>query len=69
MPIYEYECQDCKEIFETLVTSASSEEEISCSKCGSTDTKKIMSSGNIRSGSGVSLPSAPPAGCGSGGFS
>ncbi len=69
MPIYEYECQECKEVFETLITSSSSVEEISCKKCGNTNTKKIMSGGNIRSGSGVSMPSVPPVGCGSGGFS
>ncbi|WP_163340294.1 zinc ribbon domain-containing protein [Desulfopila sp. IMCC35008] len=69
MPIYEYECSECKTVFETLVTSASTETEVACTKCSSTKVQKIMSAGSLRVGSGGGLPIAPPHGGGCGGGS
>lgn len=71
MPIYEYECDACKATFETLVSSASCKEKITCPTCGSENVRKVMSAGSLRVGSGGAFPTAPPAGggCGRGGFS
>ena len=44
MPIFEYRCKDCGEQFETLVYSSSSNQEIECPKCKSSNTEKQMSS-------------------------
>lgn len=69
MPIYEYECSECKTVFEKLLTSASTETEVVCTKCNSTKVQKIMSAGSLRVGSGEGLPIAPPSGGGCGGGS
>lgn len=47
MPIYEYECAQCGTIFETLV-SITSEDDIVCEKCGSKDTRKLISASGIK---------------------
>ncbi len=45
MPIYEYRCQDCGEVFSHLVlTSTGASEQIPCSNCGSSQTRRLMSS-------------------------
>jgi len=72
MPIYEYECNECGNIFEEIVFG--SEEAITCPKCESGTIKKLMSTtAPIDSGKDLlsNLGSAPNAGgsCGSGGFS
>jgi len=41
MPIYEYECSECGNRFERFVRS--SEEEITCEECGSTQLEKLVS--------------------------
>jgi putative FmdB family regulatory protein len=43
MPIYEYTCTACEEIF-ALLRQAGDEEEVVCPKCGSKDVKKLVSS-------------------------
>jgi putative FmdB family regulatory protein len=52
MPIYEFQCGDCQAVFETLVTSASVSREIVCSRCKSTNVKKIMSSSSFKRAAG-----------------
>ncbi len=47
MPIYEYECTECSTVFETLV-SITSDEIIICEKCGSKETRKLISASGIR---------------------
>jgi len=42
MPLFEYKCQSCGERFEKLVWS-SSKSEITCPKCGSTQTERQLS--------------------------
>ena len=56
MPIYEYECKDCKHQFEVLTTQAQQTENVKCPKCKSTDVVKNMSASSIRIGS--SAPSS-----------
>jgi putative FmdB family regulatory protein len=68
MPIYEYKCSECGNIFEILTTSSNDEEKVQCDKCESERVKKVISAGSFRLTSGIS--SAPPAGCaGKSGFS
>ena len=43
MPIYEYACNSCKEKFEQLVRSMSSDTKIKCPRCGSTKTARALS--------------------------
>lgn len=47
MPIYEFRCLECKEIFEVIVVSGNENEEIQCTKCGSTSFERVLSSGSI----------------------
>ena len=48
MPIYEFQCNECETIFETLVTSASKTEAVTCSNCRSKNIRKILSSSGFR---------------------
>jgi len=40
MPIYEFRCKDCGEVFEELILG---KEEVKCKKCGSSKVEKLMS--------------------------
>ncbi len=44
MPIYEYRCEKCGEVFEAIV-SLHSNRDIGCRHCGSKDTTKLISAG------------------------
>jgi putative FmdB family regulatory protein len=43
MPIYEYECGECKGQFEELVRSMSDTAARKCPKCGSGKTRRVLS--------------------------
>jgi putative FmdB family regulatory protein len=43
MPIYEYRCEACGEVFEVLVRSRSRQTGPRCPKCGSAEVTKAMS--------------------------
>lgn len=62
MPIYEYKCNECGNVFSKLVFSQTAE--IECTKCSSGDVEKLISL--ISSSSGGSGSSG---GCGTSGFS
>ncbi len=64
MPIYEYQCEDCKDQFEILTTSSTSSEKIICSKCKSTNVKKIISAAVIGRNNGSPLSPPNQSGCG-----
>lgn len=51
MPIYEYECQDCKQIFEEW-QSGYEEQELTCPVCGGTSKRLISNTSFILKGSG-----------------
>jgi putative FmdB family regulatory protein len=54
MPLYKYRCSDCQEEFEELV-SFSQSEEVVCPKCGSHNTRKLVSTfAALRGGNGSS---------------
>lgn len=64
MPIYEYRCDQCRNHFEELATSASTTVEISCPKCGSREVKKTISASSFRINSGgSSIPAGALSGC------
>lgn len=42
MPIYEYQCEKCKTVFEKLIF-AGDKERINCPQCGSDEVTKVMS--------------------------
>ncbi len=46
MPIYEYTCTRCNEIFARLQWPGAEEEEILCPQCGSSEVKKNFSTFN-----------------------
>ncbi len=71
MPLYEYRCQDCKKDFETIVSSHTKADEVSCTACGSKNVKRTISASNFKLASGgSSIPSGALSGCSSkGGFS
>jgi putative FmdB family regulatory protein len=62
MPIYEYQCQQCGEPFEVFVRSISKTVEPECPNCGSTDTRKGVSS-FASHGAGGSSAGASSAAC------
>lgn len=49
MPLFEFECNQCNEVFEELI-AAKDVEKVQCPKCASVDIKKLLSSGSIRMG-------------------
>lgn len=66
MPLYEFECQDCKENFDKLVRIVGVQD-VACPKCGSVKTQKKIStfsshSGNKNSPSGGSGANCAPGG-------
>ena len=52
MPIFEYQCRKCREIFESLQLSRATEEDTECPHCGSDRTERIVSSFATSSGGG-----------------
>ncbi len=43
MPIYEFKCSNCENVFEELIMSVGKESEVACPKCGSKDVAKLIS--------------------------
>ncbi|OBQ45794.1 FmdB family zinc ribbon protein [Halodesulfovibrio spirochaetisodalis] len=57
MPLYDFECQKCKEIFEEIASSDCTSGE-TCPACGSTETVRMVSAPSPIPGSGTNrLPS------------
>lgn len=48
MPIYEFECKECGEEFETLVLG--SRDQVTCPRCGSSKAQKKMSTCAFKAG-------------------
>lgn len=47
MPIYEFKCLKCNEVTEILVKSSQDQMEMACSKCGSENLERVISSINF----------------------
>lgn len=43
MPIFEYQCDDCENVFEELVFSSSKTSGVKCPQCGGVHTQKLFS--------------------------
>lgn len=59
MPIYEFICEKCKNIFETLVLSSQQQKDVTCPQCKTDQVKKMPSGfscscGSDNFGSGLS---------------
>ena len=54
MPIYEYVCEKCQQEFEEIVLG---DEAIICPACGSSETSKLISRGNFRTGGPIVMGS------------
>ncbi len=65
MPIYEFECNDCKITFETFLLK--SDEKVNCPNCKSENVVKLISAPNLGFASGDGSHSGC-GGVGSGGF-
>ena len=66
MPMYEYVCNDCSNKIEFLEGMTSKKSEPKCSKCGSKNIRRLISSFSISSkgnGSASSGPSCPIGTC------
>jgi len=63
MPIYEYQCQKCEHITETLRSMSQADDAIECEECGSKKTKRAHSVPAATTG-GQADTFAPPSGCG-----
>ncbi|MDR2406344.1 MAG: zinc ribbon domain-containing protein [Deltaproteobacteria bacterium] len=50
MPLYEFKCRNCGNVYEELVFKSAYE--VHCPKCGSADAEKLLSSFRSRSGGG-----------------
>lgn len=56
MPLYEYRCQQCGELFELLRRADEADRDVTCPRCGAEDVERLLS-----------LFSQSARGCGSGG--
>jgi putative FmdB family regulatory protein len=66
MPLYEFECLQCKKSFEELVRSTAAVTEVACPNCGSPHIRRKVSIFASK-GSGSASISAPAASCAPGG--
>jgi len=72
MPMYDYRCKNCDEVFEELVISSiAPDEEIKCPKCGQNKSERLLSAPMISTGgsSKGTSTSSRSSGCGRSGFS
>jgi len=52
MPIFEFRCLECGELFERLFTDPQEKVDLSCSKCGGTSCERVISRINPIMGTG-----------------
>jgi putative FmdB family regulatory protein len=52
MPIFEYQCKECQEIFESLQLSRATEEDTECPSCGCEATERVVSTFATSGGNG-----------------
>ncbi len=71
MPIYEFKCRKCGEVYESLCFRSSGEDKGACPSCGEQESDKLLSTfSSASSGSDHGLGSSAASSCGShGGFS
>jgi putative FmdB family regulatory protein len=59
MPLFEYACERCATTFEELVPASRATKAVGCPRCGSTETRKRVST----FASHVKTPAATPSAC------
>ena len=71
MPMYDYRCKNCDEVFEELVLSSTvPDEDVKCPKCGKNKSERLLSAPMIATGgSSTHVSPSPSSGCGNSGFS
>lgn len=52
MPIFEFKCSKCEDLFEMLVMKKDEDVEMQCPKCGSEEFERVISSTNYVFGGG-----------------
>ena len=70
MPMYEFKCTKCSDVFEELIRNSKDNNDVQCPRCGSPDVERVLSSFAVSMGSsGGSLPTMGSSGgsCGGGG--
>ncbi len=50
MPIYEFKCSECQDLFELLVVKSGEDVEMKCPKCGADTFERVMSAPNYAMG-------------------
>ncbi|MCH8327529.1 MAG: zinc ribbon domain-containing protein [Candidatus Marinimicrobia bacterium] len=70
MPIYDYNCRQCDQVFSALVTSSSTPAgEITCPDCGHSDAEKLLSMRTaVMTGGSSGASAAASCGAGDSGF-
>jgi len=58
MPLYEFQCDDCSEEFEELLSPRDSLDEVVCPTCGSPHVHKLLSGFSLASPGGSQSASA-----------
>jgi len=64
MPIFEYRCHECQEVFETLQLSREAAEDTECPGCGSERTEKLVSAFATSGGDCLGAAACGPSGSG-----
>ncbi|MFH0730801.1 MAG: zinc ribbon domain-containing protein [Pseudomonadota bacterium] len=62
MPIYEFRCLNCQDLFEMLVMNSDEHGTVKCPRCNSETSERVMSTTNFcMTGSGGNASSGPSA--------
>jgi len=61
MPIYEFKCLKCQELFELLVINNDDEVQLQCPKCNSKEFERVLSVTNFSAGSSAGENQGPAA--------
>jgi putative FmdB family regulatory protein len=59
MPIYEFRCLKCQEVFEILMMNTQDEMEMKCPHCASEDFERVLSTSNHAMGPGKGETQGP----------
>lgn len=54
MPIYEYRCEQCEEVFEELILRSSDAETVACPRCGTSHPERLLSAASVSNRAGGS---------------
>jgi len=70
MPIYEFKCRKCGNVFERLCFASDDEKDITCPACQGNEVEKLLSSfSSVSSGSGLGQALSSSSCSSGGGFS